>query len=552
MSHCQDKKEYFHDLEAKHIKVKNFCAKDVKIKNLKTENIKAKNIEAEKILINGADVECLLGRPGVNVQGNRYDCMLDGVPQKPENIDQDVWDVLTCNRNAWQEQLQLANLEGRENIRCIKIAYGCEGECPPDCPVPPDCPLQECPSFPDNCDLLPIQCRDLDWKNCNLEIENKLYKTLTLPFVRVIEKPCGGVNKEGFPYAESRFVTSMNFNLDINNVTCNLASRVASILVHFAYKETSGPTGPTGPIDSGCTGETGATGLSCFLGDTGVTGCSDLSTEITCGIIRVNCRQFYFTINLDLGENFSGFVDIPSEIVNAMISATPLPFDPNNIIGAFQLAIFIEDGLEVSNNQGIRAGGGGGDGTPLTRETGCFNGEAKISMSNGEIKMAKDVNVGDELASSNGNTTKVLARYVQGEGCKELVKIRDLFISRPHRIFHEGKWIKPEFHPEAKLVKSEIPVYNFITENSSEFIVENIIASSVGQFCPGSHDISKPMHQLWASEKIIEIFKTHKQWPNIELTNDDPFLKMIKNINFVNNYLGITDNLKIKSKISVY
>ena len=515
----------------KHLKVNKLCVKNGKFRELETG----------KLLINGADVECIIKRPGVIINNNTYDCMdEEGNPIKPDNIDQDVWDVLTCNRNA--EQLQLENdfLLGREEIRCIKKAYGCEPSCPPDCPISdePGC-TGTCPSFFDEggetgCNGVPVPPECIpDENTCDLFIKNYLYKTLTIPFVNINENECGGINNEGFPYANSRFITNIGYDLDIVNETCTLGTRVATAMIHFAYK---GPaqSGSTGTV---CPGETGMTGINCILNDTGVTGCSDLSTEVNCGIISISCQQYYFTININLGENFSKTVNIPSDIIQAMINATPLPLDPTNIIGAFQLCIFIEDGLRVSTNQTLRGGGGGSSGNPTTQTTGCFNGEAKIVMANGEYKSAKDVFPGDEIKSINGETTKVVAKYVQKEGNKQLVQINDLIISQPHRIMYKNKWIKPIKYPGAKLIESEIQVFNFITENRKPFIVEDIIVSSVGEFCEGSHDLSNPIHQLWTSDDIVEIFKTHPQWPVIELENNDNFLNMIKDIDFAKEYL---------------
>ena len=58
--------------------------------------------------------------------------------------------------------------------------------------------------------------------------------------------------------------------------------------------------------------------------------------------------------------------------------------------------------------------------------------------------------------------------------------------------------------------------------------------------------MTKPMHKLWASNKIVELFKMHSQWPNIQLDNNDPFLNMIKDENFVKSYLNITNETERK------
>ncbi|MBA3285326.1 MAG: hypothetical protein H0U27_09765, partial [Nitrosopumilus sp.] len=336
-SKCQPSK----NLKLKHLKVVDFCAKKAQIKDLKVKNLITSNIVTDKLIVNGFDVECRLSTPPVIVSKFSYDCMVDGVPQKPDNINQDVWDVLTCNREHYQAALQEDFLAGREEIRCIKKAYGCPAECPPDCPIvdTPGCPTS-CPEFPNNCELVPAQCIP-DWKTCSLEIENKLYATLTLPYVFKTEDPCAVDQTSA---AGVRFIGNLSYNLDITNITCNLGTRVSTVLMHFAYLG-SEPVGPTEP--TGCQGPTGATGLACFDECT-------INKEAVCGVLRVNCRQYYYTININLGENFSNVINIPSNIIKAMADAAPKPINFNDLTGAFQMAIFIEDGLEVSNNAGAR------------------------------------------------------------------------------------------------------------------------------------------------------------------------------------------------------
>lgn len=528
----------------KKLKVKKFVAKNACINNLRTKNLKSNTIEADKLILDGTDIGCLIKRvPSITVSPE-FDCMVDGVPQKPDNINQDVWDVLTCNREQYRLQLEEDYLAGREEIRCIRKAYGCE-ECPPDCPIPenPNCPT-ECPTFPNDCELLPQECIP-DWKTCPLIIENKLFKTKTFPFVTLFENECELVTDNNtFPYSRTRFTKNIGFDLDITNVSCNLATRVASVLVHFAFVEGStGTVGPTGPTGSVCPGETGATGLTCF--EECVT-----DTSVVCGIIRLTCKQYYYTININLGEGFSGSIPIDSLITQAMIDATPLPLDPNNIIGAIQLVVFFEDGLEISNNKGSKGGSTPAPTASLNAaQDTCFNGEAKITMADGKIKLAKNVQVGDELLSTSGDITKVMAVIRQEERPKSLVKIENLLISKPHRILYEGKWIKPLQHPNAELVQASIQLYNFITEDCRPFIVEGIIASSIGQYCEGAHDLSKPMHKLWASNHIVDIFKSHPQWPNINLKNDDNFLNIIKNPEFADEYFKSDDKIYTKLPI---
>ena len=528
----RNKCEKYRNIESKHIKSRYVCSK----------NIKTQQLEAKNIYLNGADIECLIGRPGIINSPINYDCMdCDGNPIKPDMIDQDIWDFLECNRKEYQKQLELDYLDGRENIRCIQKAYNCPAPCPPDCPIPEDCNITECPFFDhetNQCQGVPLPSECIpDYYECDLFVENKLYKTQTVPFYFKVDNPCGGVNEEGFSYATSRFLTNMSYNLDIKNITCNLATRIGSILVHYAYKDSG--VNESNPIENNCPkcdGDESEDGIVCLC---------EPSEDIVCGVVRLNCRQFGPTININIGEGWGDIITIPSDIIQAMIKSTPLPINNENIIGAFQLCIFLEDGLEVASNFTPRGGGGGKSGSstgPVVTHTGCFNGEAKIVMANGELKEAKFVKVGDLVRTPSGKADTIICKFVQKKGYKELVKIDDLLISQPHRIKYRGKWVKPIEVPGSKLIETDIPVYNFITENSKSIIVNDFIASTIGQFCEGSHDKEKINHQLWGSDKIVKLFKCHPQWPNIELENNDKFLNALKNKNFISWFLDVEKN----------
>ena len=593
-------------LQVKHLKAKEatICKLNFKDGNgggdgtLNIDALNAETVRTNNLFVKGANVECLIGRAPIRNTQVKYDCMdCEGNPIKPDVIDQDVWDFLACNREAYRLQLQQQFLDGREQIRCIRQAYGCEPQCPSDCPVPSSCQATfmgsiegttltvtsieagsgliqvgfelgsdvvfveavtlivsqltgtpggvgtyqvsisqtvtesllwasvACPTPENGCAAVPAECIP-DPNTCPLEVENLLYRTLTVPFYTNVPNPCGGVNEEGFPFATSRLLTVMGYNLDINNVTCNLAPRVCTVLLHYAYKGSNTPTPP--PLDpcEPCPGQLEPEDLQCLCLD-------PPAAEIQCGIIRVNCRQFEATINILLGENYSANIQIPLDVIEAMIAATPLPADPNNVIGAFQLAIFIEDGIAVTNNMGTRGGGGGSaSGDANVQGMTCFNPEAEILMADGSIKQAKDVAVGDLVANGydTTKTSKIMARTIQAESTKEVVKIGELLISRPHRVMWEGKWMKPEFVPGAEIVDVNTSLYNFVTEDMTPIVVNGIIASTLGMYCEGSHDMTKPLHQVWASPKIIELLQTHPTWPNVKLASNDPFIHFLKSV----------------------
>lgn len=322
----------------KYLKVKDACVENLNAKNLMANSAFIQNLNATTL--NGKEI-CQSGSENL---GNPFDCMdcnitedaPYGNPIKPDDIDQRIWDFLMCNLKEYQAQLQADFRAGRDQIRCIKKAYGCAPSCPPDCP-----PIKTkgctgpCPGDPGTtgCFVAP-ECIP-DPLTCEQDVPNFLYATSTiLPFRPFSVSDCN---------SELEKLTSFTCDLNINNTSCNLATRVCTILVQFAFiADTPGPTGPTGPTGSTgtrcpvCPGSTGSAGLPCL--------CKIVEPDIACGIIQVSCRQFGATININLGEHFEINVLIPTVLVETI-------FNTSSKTGAFQMAVFLEDGLEVSNNK---------------------------------------------------------------------------------------------------------------------------------------------------------------------------------------------------------
>merc|ERR1712232_139751 len=171
---------------------------------------------------------------------------------------------------------------------------------------------------------------------------------------------------------------------------------------------------------------------------------------------------------------------------------------------------------------------------------GCFNPEAVVQMYNGSPKMAKDVQVGDKVKTSDGGCAEVEAHTIQGAGIsKDLVQIGDLLIPLPHRVQCDGVWMEPINYPSAKRTVSACELHNFVVTGRKAILVEGIIASTIGQHCPGSHDFQWPTHRLWGSEHIVDLFKTHPLWPNIRLpSSGGSFLKRLKSSKFALKYLA--------------
>ena len=346
--------EHIEKLKACEIKACDIKSKNVKANKAKVCDIKTNNLETEDIQIRGIDLSCLLREPSLVTTNSAFDCVdCDtitpnnpyGDPIKPDFLEQDVWDFLMCNVRNYQTQLQNDFLGGREQIRCIKEAYGCD-ICPPDCPVPVDC---ACPE-PPNCSV-PPECKP-DPLTCPLEVPNYLYATQTVP---PYYYSCGATgsssNTPGLiptPGARLNFVNSMNFNLNINNLTCTISPRVATVMLQIAYKGPKTPPAPTGPCPI-CPGQPDPGSLTCD--------CEQWNgPDINCNIVNIMCKQLAATINLNLGENFNGNIAINSDLINNIYQATRENVD-GMIPAAIQMVIFLEDGLRVSVN-GTRKSGG--------------------------------------------------------------------------------------------------------------------------------------------------------------------------------------------------
>merc|ERR1712242_157035 len=99
--------------------------------------------------------------------------------------------------------------------------------------------------------------------------------------------------------------------------------------------------------------------------------------------------------------------------------------------------------------------------------------------------------------------------------------------------------MKPHEAKGAEVITADVALYNFITEPvGNSIMVEGIITSSLGQFCEGTHKADKPTHQLWNSEKIVDLLRRHHAWPNIHFDSEDAAINMLKDMRFVTAYLA--------------
>ncbi len=327
---------------ARIIKVKELCAKKIKAgfikaKTIEANEINSENINVKNISLGGTNISCLLLAPAISNTNPQYDCMdcnitedfPYGHPIKPDFLSQDVWDYLECNREAYRQQLHDEFLEGREQIRCIKNAYGCT-ICPPDC-MPVEGCTGPCPD-PPNCTVDPGCIPDAT--TCSLDVPLYLYATQTVAPYYYTE--CEGTQI-------LRYIDSQTFSLNVNNVSCTISPRVATVFVQYAYLNNgnTGTTGTTGSFCIPCSSEPPVPGLEC--------NCNSWNgPSISCGIVDVVCKQFEATININIGEKFNGSVILNSNVINRIYQITRnLSQEEGQFPAAVQLCIFLEEGLEI-------------------------------------------------------------------------------------------------------------------------------------------------------------------------------------------------------------
>lgn len=159
-----------------------------------------------------------------------------------------------------------------------------------------------------------------------------------------------------------------------------------------------------------------------------------------------------------------------------------------------------------------------------TEAGGCFGGDAKLLMADGSHKQARDVRVGDILksASDGCTTTKVEACVVEARDIHQLVQIGDLLITPHHPVVQDGQWTLPSDVQGAKHINADMELYNFITTNRESIHVEGFVATSIGTYCEGMHDIEQNAeHQIWGTDAIVRIYQQHPQWPNITSSTEE-------------------------------
>lgn len=137
---------------------------------------------------------------------------------------------------------------------------------------------------------------------------------------------------------------------------------------------------------------------------------------------------------------------------------------------------------------------------------------------------------------------QVKARTIQAAGVtKEAVDVAGRFLITPsHRIHYDGQWMKPLQAAGIKPINTAVALYNLIMEPiGAPVLVEDVVVSTLGTFCEGSHKRHKPSHQLWNSPKIVALFKRHSTWPHVSFHSDDMILSSLKDSSNATCYLSL-------------
>lgn len=176
------------------------------------------------------------------------------------------------------------------------------------------------------------------------------------------------------------------------------------------------------------------------------------------------------------------------------------------------------------------ASGGGGSGG------GCYGPHTLVRMADGTLREAHRIAVGDLLwAHPDGRAVRVVGRMTQAAGPRTLVALGPgLVISRPHRVLIDGRWMKPELAPGARLVERTLELHNFFVQGAAPVVAGGVVVSTLGGTCPGSHDARNPVHRVWASPQLLLALwrRERPDWPNVHLDAEDQWLMRVKSAAF--------------------
>ena len=91
------------------------------------------------------------------------------------------------------------------------------------------------------------------------------------------------------------------------------------------------------------------------------------------------------------------------------------------------------------------------------------------------------------------------------------------------------------------MVTHNCELHNFIVAGSVPIVVCDVVVSTIGTYCPGSHEVQWPTHELWGGHHIVDLFAQREDWPDIRLGGGNSFLATVKNPEFARRYVDESD-----------
>jgi len=154
--------------------------------------------------------------------------------------------------------------------------------------------------------------------------------------------------------------------------------------------------------------------------------------------------------------------------------------------------------------------------SPSYNSKSCYTGEGKVKMWNNEMKVVKDLEVGD-VVYSDGKPARIEARtFSVHNDLHSIVRIGTLCITTRHPVsWKNGKWRRPIELGQCEMVFVE-KLYNFVVEGRGSVIIDGVQVSTLGQFVPGIDN----ENSYYGSERCVDELKKHYQWPDMDLTNE--------------------------------
>ncbi len=145
----------------------------------------------------------------------------------------------------------------------------------------------------------------------------------------------------------------------------------------------------------------------------------------------------------------------------------------------------------------------------LDNNSGCFDGEGTVELTNGMAKHVKNLQKGDEIVVGPGMTARVvclIAMATMGE--KEMVILNGLHITPWHPVRQAGVWVFPGEIKKPELCYCEF-VYNLVLDRYHVARVNGVELVTLGH---GLEESAVVKHEYFGTQKVIEDLKRLAGW----------------------------------------